>query len=206
MFSYFIAVKDIDREFLTGTLARRLLVIKKRSSAHGAPCTVCDTRVCHTLCHKFTKLVTPNIFFSIQNQMANFSIDDVDAVDIDATGTFKYVLIELTDKSGKTRQIVCGHAWAVSFRIFIFAKMKQIFLLHTQGFHADIFEDVEQRLKAKGVRCECLGGGRIKRSSKTIVVYGYSVGFGAADHSLTCDILRERYQGDFSISFHNDGY
>ena len=41
---------------------------------------------------------------------------------------------------------------------------------------ADIYEDLYERVKKKGLDTECMGGGRIlhEAEKKTITVYGYS--------------------------------
>ena len=45
-------------------------------------------------------------------------------------------------------------------------------------YHADVYDVEEESLRAKGLDCQCLGGGRIlhEKSQKFIKVYGYSVG------------------------------
>jgi len=47
-----------------------------------------------------------------------------------------------------------------------------------------------ESLRAKGLDCQCIGGGRIlhEKSQKFIKVYGYSVGFGRADHTKTVEV------------------
>jgi len=62
-------------------------------------------------------------------------------------------------------------------------------------------------LTEKGLSCQCLGGGRIlhDKSKKYIKVYGYSVGFGLADHTKTVEILKSKYP-DYNIEWTNDGY
>jgi len=117
----------------------------------------------------------------------------VPAVDIDS-GTFKYVLIEVTgapantDASNKCMYLVRGN---------------------TRGeYHADIFEDFESEFyKSSKLRAVCVGGGRIKHTpaKKHIVVYGYSQGFGRADHSVTCKVLKTKYP-DYNIEWNNEGY
>ena len=54
---------------------------------------------------------------------------------------------------------------------------------------------------------ECPGGGRINhnQAAKTIVIYGYSQGYGRADHSLTKELLQAAFP-DYQISWNNDGY
>ena len=61
--------------------------------------------------------------------------------------------------------------------------------------------------KAGGVDCECLGGGRIKHDSqaKKIHVYGYSMGFGKANHSVSTEKLQARYP-DYEVTWADGGY
>ena len=60
---------------------------------------------------------------------------------------------------------------------------------------------------AKGLDCQCIGGGRIlhEKSQKFIKVYGYSVGFGRADHTKTVEVLKTTFP-DYKIEWSNDGY
>ena len=116
-------------------------------------------------------------------------LDQVEDVIIDDTGKFKYVLIEVCDASKKhTKHVVRGHGWA--------------------SWHADIYEDTENKINKIGCSCKCLGGGRIehKPEQKKIFVYGYSQGYGRADHSLATDIIKKKYSGYTDISWSNDGY
>ena len=109
-------------------------------------------------------------------------MSDIEPVEIDGGGVFKYVLIKCNDEF-----IVRGFKWA--------------------EYHADIYEKVEVDMHKKGVSCSCVGGGRIDHDSdnKRIIVYGYSVGFGRADHSKTVQILLKKYP-EYDITFSNDGY
>ena len=102
-------------------------------------------------------------------------------VDIDQ-GTFKYVLIRVTDKkNGKVTFLVRGNCHA--------------------DFHADIAEPIEAALVARGLKVDIPGGGRIRHDpvARKITVYGYSVGYGRADHELTCTILRNFYDSSYEI-------
>jgi len=117
----------------------------------------------------------------------------VPAVDIDE-GTFKYVLIKVngapanTDASNKCMYLVRGNARG--------------------AYHADIFEEFEEEFyKSSKLRAECVGGGRIRHTpaKKHIVVYGYSQGYGRADHSLTCKVLKTKYP-NYDIEWNNEGY
>ena len=54
-----------------------------------------------------------------------------------------------------------------------------------------------------------LGGGRIehKPGQKYIKVYGYSMGFGRADHTKVVEVLKQQAKySDYTIEWSNDGY
>ncbi|KAL9889277.1 sex-regulated protein janus-A-like [Glossina fuscipes fuscipes] len=72
---------------------------------------------------------------------------------------------------------------------------------------AYIYERVSASCAALGLATECLGGGRIEHnpSAKLIKVYGYSQGFGKADHSETKKILLTKYK-DYTIEISDEGY
>ncbi|KFV77842.1 14 kDa phosphohistidine phosphatase, partial [Struthio camelus australis] len=72
---------------------------------------------------------------------------------------------------------------------------------------ADIYDKTASELKKQGYDCECLGGGRISHQSekKKIHVYGYSVGFGRANHSVTTEKLKAKYP-DYEITWADEGY
>lgn len=55
--------------------------------------------------------------------------------------------------------------------------------------------------------CECIGGGRINHdaANKKIHVYGYSQGYGKADHEITAKLLKDTYK-DYTISISDEGY
>lgn len=64
---------------------------------------------------------------------------------------------------------------------------------------------VQQKLTP--LECECLGGGRISHDSdfKRIKIYGYSQGYGKADHEVTAKIIKEFYP-KYTISISDEGY
>lgn len=115
-------------------------------------------------------------------------LNAVPLVEIDE-GIFKYVLIKVYS-SGKTelsKDIVRGFSAA--------------------EWHSDIYDRVSSSLSALGLATECLGGGRIEHNSslKLIKVYGYSQGFGKADHAISRDIIKTKYK-DYKIEISDDGY
>jgi len=117
----------------------------------------------------------------------------VPVVDIDDSGTFKYVLLKINKTCDTVMKnviyLVRGHKWA--------------------GYHADLVEECERQIldNKLDMEVECVGGGRIQhnRGRKNIIVYGYSVGYGQADHAVTCEILKTYYP-DYTTEWNNDGY
>ncbi|VDK82888.1 unnamed protein product [Litomosoides sigmodontis] len=113
-------------------------------------------------------------------------VDIVDA-SIDPDGVFKYILIKVIEKSSKKdKLIVRGYARC--------------------AYHADILNETEKEL-GSDYELLCLGGGRIKHESKNhaILVYGYSQGYGQADHQKSVDVLKTKYP-NYKITFSNEGY
>ncbi|XP_074029008.1 14 kDa phosphohistidine phosphatase [Leptinotarsa decemlineata] len=136
-------------------------------------------------------------FVQLRN-MASSVIGQVKDVDIDPNGVFKYILIKITSPNAEgkleDKLIVRGYAEC--------------------PYHADINDKVTselQALKASKVirdwRSKVLGGGRISHDpeSKQIKVYGYSQGYGKADHQVSVDILKKTYP-DYEINFSDEGY
>ncbi|XP_067951430.1 14 kDa phosphohistidine phosphatase-like isoform X2 [Watersipora subatra] len=114
----------------------------------------------------------------------------VEDVDIDDDGVFKYVLIKVSASNPVeefSKVIVRGYSWA--------------------EYHADIYDAASQRIEPLGLDCECLGGGRIQHApnNKRLKVYGYSMGFGKADHQITCDLLKTKYL-NYNITWTDGGY
>ncbi|XP_036385393.1 14 kDa phosphohistidine phosphatase [Megalops cyprinoides] len=123
--------------------------------------------------------------------MAAERLANIPEADIDPNGVFKYVLIRVhstEEGDDSSVDIVRGYAWA--------------------EYHADIYDRVAAELeKGGGLDCECLGGGRIKHDSqaKKIHVYGYSMGFGRANHSVATEKLKARYP-DYEVTWADEGY
>ncbi|XP_061589462.1 14 kDa phosphohistidine phosphatase [Cololabis saira] len=118
--------------------------------------------------------------------MANIS-----PADIDPSGVFKYVLIRVHSREegdDSEMDIVRGYGWA--------------------EYHADIYDKVSEELEKGGhLDCECIGGGRIKHDpqAKKIHVYGYSMGFGRANHAVSTEKLKPGYP-DYEVTWDNEGY
>ncbi|CAG9806006.1 unnamed protein product [Chironomus riparius] len=142
----------------------------------------------------FIKRILNNSFRNLSNLIKmsiDARLDAVPLVEIDS-GIFKYVLIKVygkEDSDGKESQksIVRG---------FLRAE-----------WHADIYEEVSTSIRALGLDCECLGGGRIehKKNEKRIKVYGYSQGYGKADHEEAKKILLTKYR-NYEIECSDEGY
>lgn len=119
--------------------------------------------------------------------------DSVPTVEIDPNGTFKYILIKLYEK-GKTNEDGSE-------------KFKYLVRGNARGeYHGDIYDEFMSKLSKK-LDSECVGGGRIKHNAneKKINVYGYSQGFGKADHSISKEILCKKYP-DYEIDWSDEGY
>ena len=126
----------------------------------------------------------------LSTSMATPKLDAVKEVDIDESGRFKYILLKVhSEESGNevSKFIARGFKWA--------------------EYHGDIYDDVEENLRKKGLDTECVGGGRIIHDpeGKTIKVFGYSQGFGRADHAKTCELIKKHYPG-YTVTWSNEGY
>uniref|UniRef100_A0A023F860 Sex-regulated protein janus-A n=1 Tax=Triatoma infestans TaxID=30076 RepID=A0A023F860_TRIIF len=124
--------------------------------------------------------------------MCSELLNSVPDVEIDPEGTFKYVLIRVyapqtKDGNEPSKMIVRGNARG--------------------PYHADIYDETVQKLTKLKLDTECVGGGRIQHSpqDKCIKVYGYSQGFGKADHELTASLLKIAYP-EYNVTWSDDGY
>ena len=108
-------------------------------------------------------------------------------VDIDASGTYKYVLIKLHFGDGSFKVLVRGYSWG--------------------EYHDDIYQKTLQLALSAGLDTECLGGGRISHDpdKREILVYGYSVGYGRADHSEAVRLIKKKYPS-YKVDWANEGY
>ena len=123
--------------------------------------------------------------------MTKSDFDAVPDVDID-DGVFKYVYIRVycdseNEDEREEKDIVRGYTFA--------------------EYHADVYDKTESEITGSGLDCECLGGGRIEHrpQDKFIKVYGYSMGFGKANHSRAVEILKTKYK-DYNIEWSDEGY
>lgn len=116
-------------------------------------------------------------------------LNKVPDVDIDDSGKFKYVLLNIHDKTNdSSKQVVRGYKRA--------------------QYHADIYEETTEQVKEyPDLEVEPLGGGRIlfEPENKLIKVYGYSQGYGKADHQISVDLLKKKYP-DYNITWSDEGY
>ena len=81
---------------------------------------------------------------------------------------------------------------------------------HGAAYHRNAAEALISRLETGGyTNIQVLGGGRIfyDETKKRISIFGYSYGFGRADHFISQKIIEadERFQ-DYDITWSNDGY
>ena len=114
-------------------------------------------------------------------------LDEFDPVEID-DGVQKYVLIQATDpESEVSRYFVRGDVAA--------------------EYHKDAARATVDRMMDAGLKVNVTGGGRIRLSlaEKSVRIYGFSYGFGLADHSISQQVCEGKYPG-FDISWSNEGY
>ncbi|XP_054008689.1 14 kDa phosphohistidine phosphatase-like [Hylaeus anthracinus] len=129
--------------------------------------------------------------FSNNRHLATMSqsLNKVPDVDIDGHGKFKYILIKVQDEAGDaSKSIVRGYARA--------------------EYHADIFDIANAKVTAiPGLTAKCMGGGRIEHDpdERTLKVYGYSQGYGKADHEMSVGILKKKYP-NYTITWTDEGY
>nr|XP_020039570.1 14 kDa phosphohistidine phosphatase isoform X2 [Castor canadensis] len=138
--------------------------------------------------------------------MAEVDLAQIPDVDIDSEGVFKYVLIRVHARppsgaeAGECKEIVRGYKWAEYHG-------DQDSSEATLSTPADIYDKVSGELQKKGYDCECLGGGRISHQSqdRKIHVYGYSMGYGRAQHSISTEKIKAKYP-DYEVTWADDGY
>ena len=108
-----------------------------------------------------------------------------------AEGAHKYVLISAMTPDGTQRQ----H--------FVTSK-------RGASYHRNAAEPFVEKLENSGyTSIDITGGGRISLDStnETISVFGYSYGFGLADHALSkAVILADPRYKDFEVTWSNEGY
>ena len=120
------------------------------------------------------------------------SLRDIDDVEFDGDGAdkykAKYVLVEIVGQGGDTKAV---------------ARAKR-----SAEFHRDIFEPFKAYLEKQGVAAKAKGGGRVEVNhiAKTLLIYGYSVDFGKAEHSDTASLVRNSFGQDWKIECSDDGY
>ena len=104
-------------------------------------------------------------------------MDTFESVKFTGPGTYKYILLKITDQDGNIRHIVRGNIDC--------------------AFHNDIFnwfvenETIPEHKDT--LKIECLGGGKVTYNdeSKSILIFGTSGGFGKADHNLSAEIIQK---------------
>ncbi|RVE47811.1 hypothetical protein evm_007566 [Chilo suppressalis] len=120
--------------------------------------------------------------------MCSCPLESIPKVDIDPSGVFKYILLKVYGKEKDNQEpfvtIVRGYKRC--------------------NYHADIFDEVQEKLQP--LDCEPLGGGRISHEpdNKKIHIYGYSQGYGKADHEITAKLVKDAYP-QYTITVSDEG-
>lgn len=118
---------------------------------------------------------------------------DIPAVSID-DGAYKYVLISAVPPSHSSSNLA---------RLFVYSK-------RGAKYHVNVAEYLIPQLESSGyTEIQVKGGGRILRDDedKKIHIFGYSYGFGMADHAKAKEVVERcaKYEG-YDITWSNDGY
>lgn len=145
--------------------------------------------VCFQLAGRLFKVQSLRLVSKMASQCPKLA--SVPDVEIDNEGKFKYVLINVhspgKDGNEESKKIVRGFKWA--------------------PYHSDIYDDTSSKLSQLGLDTECLGGGRIIHDpdKKTINVFGYSQGFGKADHEVSVGLIKRVYP-EYQVTWSDEGY
>jgi phosphohistidine phosphatase len=123
-----------------------------------------------------------------QNRAGSTSIRQLPSVEI-AEGAHKYVLIQAC-LDGDEQYIVTSK--------------------HKAPYHRNAAEPMIEKLEEAGYAdIQVRGGGRLDLDSraKTIIIFGFSYGFGKADHSISRRVVLESsaYR-DFDVTISDEGY
>ena len=104
---------------------------------------------------------------------------------IDQEGVYKYIQIECINKDNKEdKKLIIRGDGTCSYHKDIYRK-----------FIIDIMNSNDKELK-ENYEYECIGGGRIEFKPDSIFIYGYSSGYGQADHEKTKEIVQGYGQAD----------
>ncbi|XP_063828655.1 14 kDa phosphohistidine phosphatase-like [Ostrinia nubilalis] len=140
----------------------------------------------------YDHLITPtkaSYQFRIVRNMCTCPLDSVPKVDIDPEGVFKYILVKVYGKEKNNEEpsvtVVRGYKRC--------------------NYHSDIYDEVQEKLQP--LDCEPLGGGRISHDpgNKKIHIYGYSQGYGKADHEVAAKLVKDAYP-EYTITISDEGY
>lgn len=105
--------------------------------------------------------------------------------------------------NGIHKYVLIRASWDGTEEYFVTSK-------HGAHYHRNAAEPMVTALEENGYHdIEVTGGGRIDcdLEKKNIKVYGFSYGFGLADHNISREcILRDPRYKDFRVTISNDGY
>ena len=103
-------------------------------------------------------------------------------------GTFKYVIIhagEIDDGGYSKRLVRSGPG----------------------DYHKDVASEILAELARGGIPARIPGGGRITRDDekKTVIIYGFSYGFGGGQNEAAADVVREAMP-EYFVTSSDEGY
>ena len=102
-------------------------------------------------------------------------------VNIDLFGNYKYILIEMTNKTNLNdyKYLIRG-----SNKFDYHKRLYLDFMQNNVYKYPDIYQNFSFKV---------LGGGRISFRGNDIIVYGESGIYGKANHKLTCNLLKPKF-------------
>ena len=133
------------------------------------------------MCLKYLFIILLSFYFISNEQKIKDPKKFISDVIIDTHGDFKYILLEMTNKTNLKdyKYIIRGS------NQFDFHKSLYLDFMQNNVYkYPDIYNNFYFKV---------LGGGRISFKGYDILVYGESGVYGKANHKLTCNLLKLKF-------------